>query len=228
MGSLLPNGFARSILPSMWFSLRESLRRPSRQPISATKVRWKSLIIRRRWCAELIFFGSDAEPRRRHRESHSWRNNTPTRLVRSIRILGCSGAMLSAMASQEEATRQRAVLVVEDEILIRSAVAEFLRNLGYRVIEAADAAEAVAIFASRTQIDLVFSDINMPGPMDGIGLVRWIADHHPGTHIILTSAISHAPRAGQSGAGFLRKPYRLAEAARPIAPLLNDPPQEET
>ena len=135
--------------------------------------------------------------------------------------------MLSAMASQEEATRQRAVLVVEDEILIRSAVAEFLRNVGYKVIEAADAAEAVAIFASRTQIDLVFSDINMPGPMDGLGLVRWIADQHPGTHIILTSAISRARRAGQSGAGFLPKPYRLAEAARRIASLLNDPPQEE-
>src|SRR3984893_16035611 len=139
MGSLLPNGFSRSILPSMWFSLRESLRRPSRQPISATKGRWKSPITRRRWCAELIFFWSDGGPRRRHKELHSWaRNNSLTRRVRAIRILGCSGAMLSAMASQEEATRQRAILVVEDEILIRSAVAEFLRNVGYRVIEAAD------------------------------------------------------------------------------------------
>src|ERR1700730_9454859 len=141
MGSLLPNGFAGTAAPSRWFSLRQSLRRPTSQPISATKLRWKSLIIRRRWCAELIFFGSDPEPRRRHRESHSWRNNSPTRLVRSIRLLGCSGAMLSAMASQEEATRQRAGLVVEDGIVIRSAVAEFLRNVGYRVIEAADAAE---------------------------------------------------------------------------------------
>src|SRR6266446_7385327 len=67
MGSLLPNGFARTILPSMSFSLRESLRRPSRPPISATKVRWKSPIIRRRWCAELIFFWNDGEPRRRHK-----------------------------------------------------------------------------------------------------------------------------------------------------------------
>jgi CheY-like chemotaxis protein len=131
------------------------------------------------------------------------------------------------MASHEEATWQPAVLVVEDEILIRSAVAEFLRGAGYKVIEAADAAEAVAIFASGTQIDLVFSDINMPGPMDGIGLVGWIADHHPGIHVILTSAISHARRAGQRGAGFLLKPYRLAEAARRIASLLDDPPRED-
>ena len=141
--------------------------------------------------------------------------------------MGVWGAMSSAMASHERATREPAVLVVEDEILIRSVVAGFLRDAGYRVIEAAEAAEAVAIFASRTQIDLVFSDINMPGPMDGIGLMRWIVDHHPGIHVILTSAISHARRAGESGAGFLMKPYRLAEAARRIASLLNDPPRED-
>jgi CheY-like chemotaxis protein len=135
--------------------------------------------------------------------------------------------MLSAMASPEEVAGQRAILVVEDEILIRSAVAEFLRNVGYKVIEAADAGEAVAIFASGTQIDLVFSDINMPGAMDGVGLARWIADHHPGIHVILTSAIGHACRAGQSVADFLSKPYRLAEAARRIASLLNDPPHED-
>jgi DNA-binding NtrC family response regulator len=133
--------------------------------------------------------------------------------------------MSIAMASQEGATRPPAILVVEDEILIRSAVAEFLRDAGYRVIEAANAAEAVAIFASRTQIDLVFSDVNRPGTMDGVGLVRWIADHHPGIQVILTSAISHARRAGQSGASFLPKPYRLAEAVRRIASLLNDPPR---
>ena len=141
--------------------------------------------------------------------------------------MGFWGAMSTAMASHEEEIRQPAVLVVEDEILIRSAVAEFLRDAGYRVIEAANAAEAVAVFASRTQIDLVFSDINMPGRMDGVGLVRWIADHHPRIHVILTSAISHARRAGESGAGFLMKPYRLAEAARRIASLLNDPPRED-
>ena len=141
--------------------------------------------------------------------------------------MGVWGAMSTAMASHEEATRQPAVLVVEDEILIRSAVAEFLRGAGYRVIEAADAGEAVAVFASGTQIDLVFSDINMPGPMDGLRLARWIANHHPGIHVILTSAIGHARRAGQSGADFLSKPYRLAEAARRIASLLNDPPQQD-
>jgi CheY-like chemotaxis protein len=141
--------------------------------------------------------------------------------------MGVWGAMSTAMASHEATARQPAILVVEDEILIRSAVAEFLRGAGYRVIEAASAAEAVAVFASRTQIDLVFSDINMPGTVNGVGLARWIADHHPGIHVILTSAISHARRAGEIGASFLPKPYRLAEAARRIGSLLKDPPQED-
>jgi DNA-binding NtrC family response regulator len=138
-----------------------------------------------------------------------------------------SSALTSnAMMSREETARQPAVLLVEDEILIRSATAEFLRSTGYRVIEAANAAEAIAVFASAIEIDLVFSDINMPGTMNGVGLARWIADHHPGIHVILTSAIGNARAAGATGAAFLRKPYRLAEAVRRIGALLNDLPRE--
>src|SRR5262245_18575811 len=136
--------------------------------------------------------------------------------------------MLSAMASQKEATRQPAVLVVEDEILIRSAVAEFLRSAGYKVIEAANADEAVAVCASGTPIHLVFSDINMPGALDGIGLARWIADHRRSVPIILTSAVGHAQRAREIGAIFLLKPYRLAEVVRRISTLLNDAPWDDT
>ncbi len=129
------------------------------------------------------------------------------------------------MALHEEAP-QPAVLVVEDEILIRSAVAEFLRDAGYRVIEAANAAEAVALFASGTPVDLVFSDINMPGAMDGVGLASWVAGHHPNVRIILTSARSFAQRAGEIGVAFLAKPYRLTEAANSIEALLHDAPPE--
>jgi DNA-binding NtrC family response regulator len=131
------------------------------------------------------------------------------------------------MVSQEETTRRPAILVAEDEILIRSATAEFLRDAGYKVIEAANAAEAIAVFASAIEIDLVFSDIKMPGPMDGLGLARWVTDHHPGIHVILTSAIGHVRAAGESGAAFLQKPYRLAEAARRIGSLLNDSPRKD-
>src|ERR1700680_1905781 len=95
--------------------------------------------------------------------------------------------------------RHRVVLVVEDEILVRSVTAEFLRIAGYNVVEAANAAEAVEVFTVGTVIDLVFSDINFlagpPNSMDGVGLARWVSQRHPGVHVILTSGKSLAARA---------------------------------
>jgi|SRR5208282_169915 len=137
--------------------------------------------------------------------------------------------MLVAMGSGEEeaAARQPMILVVEDEILVRSPVAEFLRTVGYKVVEAANAAAAVAVLNTGTVIDLVFSDIDMPGPMDGVGLACWISVHHPGIHVILTSGIHHAAQGRGTKDLFLPKPFRLAEVALRIHSLLEDPLQEE-
>jgi DNA-binding response OmpR family regulator len=127
----------------------------------------------------------------------------------------------------QETARERVVLVVEDEISIRSPVAEFLRMAGYEVVEAADAAEAVAIFATGTAIHLVFSDIEMPGAMDGAGLARWIRACYPGIPVILTSGRGYAGRAGAVAAPFLAKPYRLAEATLRIRSLLENPSPDD-
>jgi CheY-like chemotaxis protein len=62
------------------------------------------------------------------------------------------------------------ILVVEDDIFVRLDIAEYLRDCGYRVIEAGTAAEAIDVLESNVPIDLVFSDIQMPGEMDGFGL----------------------------------------------------------
>jgi len=70
--------------------------------------------------------------------------------------------------------RPAIVLVVEDEILIRAAVAEYLRISGYTVVEAAGATEAIAVFVSGEPIDVVMCDVDLPGPMDGLNLARWI------------------------------------------------------
>src|SRR5262249_53776408 len=133
--------------------------------------------------------------------------------------------MLStARPAVEESARQPVVLVVEDEILIRSSVAEYLRMAGYKVVEAAKAAEAVAGFASGTGIDLVFSDIEMPGPMNGVGLAHWVSYNWPGIRVILTSGVRRAAEAREIAA-FLSKPYRLAEAALRVRSLLGGPAQ---
>lgn len=79
------------------------------------------------------------------------------------------------------------VLVVEDEVLIRMDVADYLRDNGFQVVEAANAAEAVAVLSSTTTVDLVFTDVQMPGAMDGLGLARWIRQHRPGLPIVVTS-----------------------------------------
>jgi CheY-like chemotaxis protein len=122
--------------------------------------------------------------------------------------------MLNSVSSRaEEEARQPVVLVVEDEVLIRSAVAEYLRILGNSVVEAASAAEAIAVFAAGAPIDVVFSDIHMPGTMDGFSLARWVYHHHPGIHVMLTSGNADAARATEVAGLFFPKPYRTAEVA---------------
>jgi CheY-like chemotaxis protein len=115
------------------------------------------------------------------------------------------------------------ILVVEDDIVIRSPLAEYLRGAGYAVIEAANAAEATALFAAGTAIDLVFSDIRMPGPMDGFGLSRWIRQHHPAVRVALTSGAGNAARAAGVAEFFVSKPYRTEAVAARIGRLLGEP-----
>jgi CheY-like chemotaxis protein len=109
------------------------------------------------------------------------------------------------------------VLVVEDDILVRVTAAGYLRDAGYKIIEAANAAEALDVFMSGEAVDVVFTDVQMPGAMDGLMLARWVRKHHPGTEVLVTSgkgddAVSSGLIARDA---FFAKPYRLeAVAAR--------------
>jgi CheY-like chemotaxis protein len=118
----------------------------------------------------------------------------------------------------------RTVLLVEDDIVIRSPLAEYLRNLGYVVVEAANAAEAIAVFAARVAVDLVVSDIQMPGSMDGLGLARWVSRNRRGVRMVLTSGADNAARAANLAEVFIGKPYHAAEVATQIGRLLAAPP----
>ncbi|HEX2224313.1 MAG TPA: response regulator, partial [Thermoanaerobaculia bacterium] len=93
------------------------------------------------------------------------------------------------------------VLVVEDEVLIRLAVAQYLRDCGWVVLEAGDAEEALTILqAADVRVDLVFTDVQMPRALDGFGLARWIRAHRPEVRVLLTSG---APAAMAAKAGDL-------------------------
>lgn len=126
--------------------------------------------------------------------------------------------------SEEDATnRASVVLVVEDEFLIRDMIATYLRDVGYRVIEASQAADAVALFSSGEPIDVVFTDIRMPGEMDGVMLAQWIKREHDDVPVILTSGTTKL-KAGDPE-HFVAKPYRLADVASLIAQIVE---QERT
>jgi DNA-binding NtrC family response regulator len=138
---------------------------------------------------------------------------------------------LNAPQSQAEKGSSRAtVLLVEDDIVIRSPLAEYLRAAGYMIVEAANAEEAIALFAARVPIAVVFSDIRMPGTMDGIGLARWIRRHQPSVRVMLTSGAGNAVRLGKIAEFFVPKPYQAAEVAARIGKLLEttSPTSSET
>jgi CheY-like chemotaxis protein len=105
-----------------------------------------------------------------------------------------------------ETDRNSAVLVVEDEVITRMAAADFLISAGYSVIEAADAAQAISVLESGREIDLVLTDIRMPGSLDGLGLMEWIRERFPFVAVILSSAIVPS-RDVPGDAVFIEKPY---------------------
>jgi len=116
------------------------------------------------------------------------------------------------MSSTEiEGAPPRIILIVEDEVLIRLVIADYLRHCGYRVVEAASAEEAKLVLEEGDlDVELVLSDVEMPGSMDGFGLARWVRENRPGIDVILAGTPSRAAAAAGSlcDAGpNLTKPY---------------------
>jgi CheY-like chemotaxis protein len=101
-----------------------------------------------------------------------------------------------------------AILVVEDELLQRLFAADFLADRGYEVIEAANADQAIAILERRPDIRIVFTDVNMPGSMDGLRLVEVIRKRWPPVLLIVTSGKNALGDDDlPAGGRFIPKPY---------------------
>ena len=116
------------------------------------------------------------------------------------------------------------VLVVEDEILVRLPISEYLRDCGYDVLEATDAREALALIEAGHVVDLVFSDVRMPGTMDGFALANWLRRNRPDVRVLLTSGYdgrtsSHANV--ERDVALIAKPYSQARVAHSIHSLLH-------
>lgn len=115
-----------------------------------------------------------------------------------------------ALPSVISAPHCRRVLVVEDEMLIRFAVSDELRAAGYDVIEAFNGDEALAILRTGVRIDLIVSDVRMPGSLDGMGLLAIVREDFPGVPVIIASGHLDPAVASAGGAcHFVAKPYSL-------------------
>jgi DNA-binding NtrC family response regulator len=115
----------------------------------------------------------------------------------------------------------RTILVVEDEEPIRMFLSEFLQDDGYRVIEAANVAEAKDLLI-QTAVDVVFSDVNMPGSETGFALEKWVRRHYPDTKVLLASGFPHAPECTRDLLEpLMAKPYRMTAVVQRIEGLFS-------
>jgi CheY-like chemotaxis protein len=107
-----------------------------------------------------------------------------------------------------------AILVVEDEAFTRMATADALEDRGFSPYEAGDAREALALLTEHPEIILLFTDVDMPGGMDGVQLAHRARQVRPDVGIIITSGRRRVPV--PAGGSFLPKPYRPQQLAEEI------------
>jgi len=104
------------------------------------------------------------------------------------------------------------VLVVEDEPCLRLVAADYLEECGFAVLQAANGDQAIALLRRHDSVAAVFSDIQMPGSVNGVGLARWITEALPDVAVLLTTG--QAQHANPREWPLLAKPYDLAEVER--------------
>ena len=112
------------------------------------------------------------------------------------------------------------ILFVEDEPLIRTDVADFLREFGYVVHEAASAAQAIEALQSNAGIDLLLTDINLPQERKGLEIVDWVARNLPSVKVILATGVSSWELPPLPVAGLLVKPYMRSDLLERVSEAL--------
>ncbi|MES2289833.1 MAG: response regulator [Pseudomonadota bacterium] len=115
------------------------------------------------------------------------------------------------------------IIVVDDEALIRMHGASMLEDAGYSVVEAANADEAIAILEGTTDVRLLFSDVDMPGSMNGVALAEVVHARWPNVRLLLTSGHHHIANAQLPDDGrFIPKPYSQKAVVREVNSLLHN------
>jgi CheY-like chemotaxis protein len=111
------------------------------------------------------------------------------------------------------------VLVVEDDVLIRAAAAQYLRGATFEVFEAVGVDEALAILRAKP-VRVVFTDVKLAGQRTGVDLMEVVRRDFPDVKVLFTSGVVKADDVADTGIPFVRKPYFLFEVERHIRSLL--------
>ncbi|HEX6958819.1 MAG TPA: response regulator [Ferrovibrio sp.] len=131
---------------------------------------------------------------------------------------------VQAEAEHQAERGSEAILLVEDNAGMRQTLVAQLKNLGYQVVDAANAETALEMLAGGAHFDLLFTDIVMPGSMSGLELARLVGQRYPKLKVLVSSGFPGAAISGSmglpAGAQFLNKPYRYKDLAKKIREVL--------
>jgi CheY-like chemotaxis protein len=131
-------------------------------------------------------------------------------------------------APVELPTGSETILLVEDDALVRAYASAQLAALGYRVVVAEDARRAIEMVEQGCVPDLLFTDVIMPGGMNGRQLVVQLRRRHPGLKVLYTSGYAHDAMTGEAAGAapvthLLGKPYRRRDLATKVREVLDEP-----
>jgi DNA-binding NtrC family response regulator len=127
-------------------------------------------------------------------------------------------AQFGNSAKENGGAKASTILIVEDEALVRISLAEEFRDCGFRVLEACNAEEALQIFGASEPIELMISDVNMPG-MDGAALAAWVQSNFPDVRIVMVSGAA-SNRTAITGVVFIEKPFAIDNIVRIVRNLI--------
>ena len=112
------------------------------------------------------------------------------------------------------------VLVVEDEELVRTNAVAALQDEGFQVVEACDGDQAMSLIEAGAAVDVLFTDVNMPGQLDGVALAVRVCERRPAVRVIVASGRPLPRRQLPCEGRFLSKPYRLAQVCDTVRELI--------
>ena len=121
---------------------------------------------------------------------------------------------------QGDPASRHTILIVEDEVLVRLDIASYLRSKDFTVLEVGTAQEAIELLNADPNIDLVFSDVSMPGSLNGIELARWIRASKSKVRVLLTSGTADNIQIASRENVVVEKPYHPSDVEMNIRRLL--------